>query len=173
MKRTSAVPSPFRFGKQFQIIAFATKGSRPRVFHRLRIDAPLRPGQKLPRKDGIYVTDCWDDIRELTSGYFAGDEAMRLPNGERSLEQQSPVGLLARIILTSSNPGDLVLDPCAGTGTTLVVAEQLARPSVGIEIDPENTTLIRSRLAHPRKADSIEKLREYYRYTAKLDEIWP
>ncbi len=172
-KRTSAVPNMWRFGKQYQIIAFATKGRKPRVFHRLRIDLPIRPEHKYEREDGVFVTDVWDDdIRELTSGYFAGDEALRRPNGERFHKQQSPIALLLRIILSSTNPGDLVLDPFAGTGTTLTVAEQLRRPSVGIEIDPKNVEMIRSRLAEKRKADSIEPLRSYYRFTPKLDEIW-
>jgi len=102
-KRTSAVPNTIRFGKQYQIIAFATKGKRPRVFNRLRIDLPLRPEHRYSREDGVFVTDVWDDIRELTSGYFAGDEALRDNNGERIHKQQSPVALLLRIIL-SINP---------------------------------------------------------------------
>ncbi|MDT7877254.1 MAG: site-specific DNA-methyltransferase, partial [Candidatus Caldarchaeales archaeon] len=40
-KRTSAVPNAWRYSKAYQIIAFATKGRKPRTFHRLRIDAPL------------------------------------------------------------------------------------------------------------------------------------
>jgi DNA modification methylase len=171
-KRTSAVPSAIRFGKQYQIIAFATKGKRPRVFNRLRIDLPLRPEHKLPREDGIFVTDVWDDIRELTSGYFAGDEALRQDNGERAHKQQSPIALLLRIILSSTMPGDLVLDPFAGTGTTLVVAEQLGRQSVGIEVDPKNVQLIQARLNEPRDADRVLPLREYYRFTPSLDTLW-
>ncbi len=171
-KRTSAVPNTLRFGKQYQIIAFATKGKRPRVFNRLRIDLPLRPEHKVPREDGVFVTDVWDDIRELTSGYFAGDEALRQRNGERAHKQQSPVALLLRIILSSTMPRDLVLDPFAGTGTTLVVAEQLGRPSVGIEIDPKNVKLIERRLTEKRDADSIKRWHDYYRFTPKLDEIW-
>jgi DNA modification methylase len=173
MKRTSAVPNSRRFGKQYQIIAFATKGERARVFHRLRTDAPLRPDYKQPRKHGLFVTDCWEDIRELTSGYFAGEEALRRPGGERFHKQQSPVALLLRLVLSSSNPGDLVLDPFAGTGTTLVVAEQLARPSVGIEIDPKNGEAISRRLEAPREADSVLAWRHYYRFTPGLESIWP
>ncbi len=171
-KRTSAVPSTIRYGKQFQIIAFATKGKRPRVFNRLRIDLPLRPEQKIPREDGIFVTDVWDDIREMTSGYFAGDEALRLGTGERAHKQQSPVALLLRVILSSTMPNDLILDPFAGTGTTLVVAEQVGRSSVGIEIDPKNVRLIQERLDTQRDADSVLPLREYYRFTPSLDQIW-
>lgn len=173
MKRTSAVPGRRRFGKQYQIIAFATKGRRPRVFHRLRIDPPRAPGHKRERANGLYVTDCWSDIRELTAGFFAGEEALRQADGRRTHEQQSPVALLARIILSSSDPGDLVLDPCAGTGTTLAVAQQLGRPAVGIEIDPANAKLIAARLQRPRAADSVAKLRHYYRFTAGLEKIWP
>lgn len=171
-KRTSAVPNTIRFGKQYQIIAFATKGKRPRVFNRLRIDLPLRPEYKFQRENGLFVTDVWDDIRELTSGYFAGDEALRRDNGERAHKQQSPVALLLRIILSSTMSGDLVLDPFAGTGTTLVVAEQAGRSSVGIEIDPKNVKLIEERLSEQRNADSVLPLREYYRFTSGLEQIW-
>jgi len=171
-KRTSAVPSTIRFGKQYQIIAFATKGKRPRMFNRLRIDLPLRPEQKIPREDGLFVTDVWDDIREMTSGYFAGDEALRLGNGERAHKQQAPIALLLRIILSSTMPGDLVLDPFAGSGTTLVVAEQIERPSIGIEIDPKNVKLIQQRLELHRYSDSVESLCNYYRFTPELGKIW-
>ena len=173
MKRTSAVPGAYRYGKQYQIIAFGTKGPRARVFHRLRIDAPLRPGYRQRRENGLYVTDCWDDVRELTSGYFAGEEGLRLADGARFHKQQTPVALLLRIILSSSDPGDLVLDPFAGTGTTLVVAEQLGRPSIGIEIDPSNAEMISSRLAAPREADSVLRYRHYYRFSSGLEQAWP
>ncbi len=172
-KKTSAVPCGFRYSKQYQIIVFATKGPKPRVFNKLRVDLPLAPQQKYARTNGVYLTDVWDDIRELTSGYFAGDEAIRETNGERAHTQQSPVALLLRIILSSSMPGDIVLDPFAGTGTTLVVAQQLLRKSVGVEIDPKNVELIRNRLTHTRLADSVLKYRRYYRYTSDLTSMWP
>jgi len=172
-KFTSAVPCKFRFGKVYQPIIFATKGAKPRVFNRLRVDYPIRPEHRYVRSNGIYLTDVWDDIRELTSGYFAGDEALRDARGRRIHTQQSPVALLLRIILTSSLPGDLVFDPLAGSGTTLVVAYQLRRNSVGIEIDPEYAKLIDKRLASITSADSILKYREYYRFTNNLEEIWP
>ncbi len=122
-KKTSAVPCEFRFAKQYQIIAFATNGAKPRAFNKLRVDLPLAPGHKYARASGVYLTDVWDDIRELTSGYFAGNEAIRELNGDRAHVQQSPVALLLRIILSSSLPGDVILDRFAGTGTTLVAAE--------------------------------------------------
>jgi DNA modification methylase len=172
-KKTSAVPGSFRYGKQYQIIAFCTKGEKPRVFNKLRINPPLLVTEKYKRPNGIFVTDVWDDIRELTSGYFAGDEALRLPTGERAHKQQSPIRLLARIILSSTKPGDFVFDPFAGTGTTLVVAKQLGRNSIGVELSPRNVELIRRRIERLRKSDDLSSVREDYFFTENLDEIWP
>jgi len=172
-KFTSAVPCEFRFGKVYQPIIFATKGPKPRVFNRLRVDYPLRPEYKYGRPNGVYLTDLWDDIRELTSGYFAGDEALRSETGRRIHVQQSPVALLLRIILTSSLPGDTVFDPLAGSGTTLVVSYQMNRNSVGIEIDPDYVEIIEKRLKSLRPADNVVKYRHYYRFTPNLEEIWP
>lgn len=172
-KKTSAVPGQKRFGKHYQVIAFATKEKTPRVFNRLRIDPPLLVTEKYHRPTGRYLTDVWDDIRELTSGYFAGDEPYRHESGERVHKQQSPVHLLLRIILSSSNVGDMVFDPFAGTGTTLVVAKQLQRNSLGIEIDPENVSLIENRISHLRDSDDIQVYRSDYVFTDDLDDIFP
>lgn len=171
-KKTSAVPSEVRYSKQYQIIAFATKGKRPRVFNKLRIDPPMPPEYKYERNNGLYLTDVWDDIRELTSGYFAGDEAIRNADGDRVHKQQSPVALLLRIVLSSTLPGDVVLDPFAGTGTTAAVAHQLGRNPISVEIDPEYARLIERRISNPRPADDVLKFYEYYRYTENLKDIW-
>lgn len=171
-KMTSAVPSRYRYSKHHQIIVFATKGKKPHVFNRLRIDPPKAPNHKYERTNGMFVTDVWDDIRELTSGYFAGDEAIRNIKGERVHTQQSPIALLLRIILASTKPGDIVFDPFAGTGVTLVVASQLKRKSIGIEIDPEYVKLIKTRLKSLRPSDNIFKYYNYYKYTPNLAEIW-
>ena len=171
-KKTSAVPGMKRFGKHYQIIGFATKGKTPRVFNRLRIDPPLPADYKYTRENGMFVTDVWDDIRELTSGYFAGDEALRDADGNRLHKQQTPIQLLLRIILSSTNPGDVVLDPFAGSGTTLVVSEQLGRKSIGIEIDAFNVELIQNRLAKQRDADNVSRFFKDYACTSDLETIW-
>ena len=120
----------------------------------------------------MFVTDIWDDIRELTAGYFAGDEALRDGDGTRVHKQQAPIALLLRIVLSSSLVGDTVLDPFAGTGTTLVVAQQLGRQGLAVEIDPENAECIRVRLGETRPADDVQRFREDYRFTENLGEIW-
>lgn len=171
-KKTSAVPVTSKFGKQYQILAYATKGEKARVFNRLRISPPLPANYKVQRENGIYVTDVWDDIRELTSGYFAGDEAIRDKGGERFHKQQSPIALLLRIILSSSQVGDVVFDPFAGTGTTLVTANQVKRNSIGVEIDPKNAKMIKKRLEDIRDSDNVEKYYQEYTCTENLPKIW-
>ncbi len=171
-KKTSAVPGMKRFGKHYQIIGFATKGKQPRIFNRLRIDPPLPAGYKQERENGMYVTDVWEDIRELTSGYYAGDEALRDAEGNRLHKQQTPIQLLIRIILSSTYPGDLVLDPFAGSGTTLVVSQQLGRKSIGIEIDANNVEIIQNRLSGQRKADDVSRFLKDYACTPDLELIW-
>jgi DNA modification methylase len=171
-KLTSAVPSSIRYGKAYQIIVFATKGDKPRVFNKLRITPPLPANYKYDRKNGMYVTDVWDDIRELTSGYFAGDEALRNQQGERLHKQQAPIALLLRIILSSTMPGDTVFDPFAGTGTTLIAAHQAGRIGYGVEIDAANVRAIETRLHQLNSADQIEKYRDDYRHTDELSAIW-
>jgi site-specific DNA-methyltransferase (adenine-specific) len=171
-KKTSAVPCTHKFGKHYQVIAFASKTEKVRVFNKLRISPQLPPNYKNGYENGVFVTDVWDDIRELTSGYFAGDEAIRADSGERFHKQQSPVSLLLRIILSSSKIGDTILDPFAGTGTTLVVANQLQRKSIGIEIDPDNVKCISERLENNRESDSIKKFYNDYIHTENLKDIW-
>jgi DNA modification methylase len=60
---------------------------------------------------------------------------------------QKPEALMEQIILASSNPGDVVLDPFAGCGTTLVVAHREGRQWIGIDISPTAVNLIRRRMA--------------------------
>jgi len=50
---------------------------------------------------------------------------------------QKPEELLRKFVLASSNPGDVVIDPFLGSGTTVVVAEQLKRRWMGCDISPE------------------------------------
>lgn len=59
---------------------------------------------------------------------------------------QKPLALLERIIQASSNPGDIVLDPFCGCGTTLVAAQSLGRRWLGIDISPTAVNLMKERL---------------------------
>lgn len=69
---------------------------------------------------------------------------------------QMPERLLARIILACSNPGDVVLDPFAGSGTTLAVAKKLRRRFIGFEISPQYTQRIAQRLGRISPGEPLE-----------------
>jgi DNA modification methylase len=69
---------------------------------------------------------------------------------------QKPEKLIAKLILASSNPGDVVLDPFLGSGTTSVVAKKLGRSYVGIEIDEMYCCLAEKRLALAAEAGDIQ-----------------
>lgn len=67
---------------------------------------------------------------------------------------QKPVELLERIIRISTDPGDCVLDPFCGSGTTLVAAKLLGRNYVGIDSNPSAVRLCGQRLECPAKTES-------------------
>jgi len=74
-------------------------------------------------------------------------------DGRKAHPTQKPEALLHRVLLASSKPGDVVLDPFFGTGTTGAVARRLGRSFVGIERDPEYAALARRRIAAVEPAD--------------------
>jgi DNA modification methylase len=67
-------------------------------------------------------------------------------NGEKAHATQKPEALLYRVLLSSTNPGDLVLDPFFGTGTTGAVAKKLHRRWIGVERDPQYAEIARRRI---------------------------
>lgn len=76
----------------------------------------------------------------------SGKERLKV-NGAKAHSTQKPEALLYRVILSSSDPGDVVLDPFFGTGTTGVVARRLHRHWIGIEREPGYAELARQRIA--------------------------
>ncbi len=75
-----------------------------------------------------------------------GAERVRDENGAKGHSTQKPEALLYRVILSSSNPGDLVLDPFFGSGTTGVVAKRLHRNWIGIEREEKYVRLAQKRI---------------------------
>jgi DNA modification methylase len=69
---------------------------------------------------------------------------------------QMPERLLERIIKTSSKPGDVVLDPFAGSGSTLVVAKKLCRQCIGFELSPNYARKIKRRLNETYEGQPLE-----------------
>jgi methylase of polypeptide subunit release factors len=90
----------------------------------------------LEEKKGAPLRTVWTDIYPLASN---SNERVGYPT-------QKPEALLERIILASSNPGDLVADFFMGSGTTGVAALKLGRRFVGCDVNPEAVRLARERL---------------------------
>lgn len=112
---------------------------------RRRVLAPYTDRNGLPKdwessRDGnfrlTYPSNLWTD---LTVPFWSMAENTDHPT-------QKPEKLLAKVILASSNPGDLVLDPFLGSGTTAVVAKKLNRRFIGVEIDEEYCLMALKRL---------------------------
>ena len=97
--------------------------------------------------EGSLVRDVWEDIPEIRQS-------------ERYVESigyvtQKPEALLKRIILASSNPGDLVADFFCGSGTTLAVAEKLGRRWIGCDLSRYAIHLTRKRLLGIEKSKDL------------------
>jgi modification methylase len=76
-----------------------------------------------------------------------GEERIKGRDGKKLHPTQKPEALLARVILSSSRPGDLILDPFSGTGTTGAAAKRLGRQFIGIERDPAYAAAAEARFA--------------------------
>jgi modification methylase len=75
-----------------------------------------------------------------------GSERLKDENGDKVHPTQKPEGLLHRVLISSSKPGDVVLDPFFGTGTTGAVAKRLGRRFIGIERDAGYAAAARARI---------------------------
>lgn len=119
---------------------------------RLGIDEDGRPYQDKIAKSGkiyrYYLDEgkIPEDVWEI--------QTIQSQDGERfGYPTQKPEALLERIVLASSNPGDLVLDAFCGSGTTLAVAQEHGRRWIGIDVSPEAIRLAERRLRGNPKAD--------------------
>jgi modification methylase len=88
----------------------------------------------------------------------SGNERLKGEDGGKAHSTQKPESLLHRVIVSSTKPGDAVLDPFFGSGTTGAVAKRLGRRFIGIERDGEYVKVARRRIAAiaPADTDAIE-----------------
>ena len=94
--------------------------------------------------DGVQMRSDW------TLPLCTGAERLKDAEGAKAHPTQKPEALLHRVLVASTNPGDLVLDPFFGTGTTGAVAKRLGRDFLGIERDAGYVRLAEARLARVR-----------------------
>lgn len=101
--------------------------------------------------------------QDMPDGFQPSDDVWFFPRVAGTFKEragfhgcQMPEQLLARIVRFCSNPGDLVLDPFAGSATTLVVAKKLGRGALGFELSEEYAARGQARLAEVKAGDPVE-----------------
>ncbi len=86
---------------------------------------------------GPLVSDVWTDIHRIRHKKRRDEHPCQLP-----------VHLLERLLLMSSDEGDIILDPFIGTGTTAIAAKKLGRKFIGIDIDPKYVEIANNKLEY-------------------------
>jgi modification methylase len=109
------------------------------------------------RDEGARYTFNYEAMKALNDGtqmrsdwtlpLCTGHERIKGADGQKAHPTQKPESLLHRVLLASTNPGDVVLDPFFGTGTTGAVAKRLGRRFVGIEREAAYREVARARIA--------------------------
>jgi site-specific DNA-methyltransferase (adenine-specific) len=134
-----------------ELILVLRKSDRPK-FHKHAVREPYDAATRERYLKDKRYKDRVARLRHLEAGKFATN-LWRIPSLKGASKEkcghpsQKPLQLIERIIASSSDPGDLVLDPFLGSGTTAVAAERLRRRWLGIEINPRYARLTRERLA--------------------------
>jgi site-specific DNA-methyltransferase (adenine-specific)/modification methylase len=105
----------------------------------------------------------YNDDKQMTNVWeipiCTGSERIKV-NGKKVHSTQKPEALLERVILSSSNRGDLILDPFSGSGTTAAVAHRLGRRFIGIERDPSYVAIARARIMAIEPSLFLEPMRQ-------------
>ena len=109
----------------------------------------------------------YDSMKELNEGVqmrsdwllplCTGGERLKGEDGKKAHPTQKPEALLFRCVMAATNPGDTILDPFFGTGTTGAVARRLGRHFIGLERDQTYAALARRRIAEiePLQAEDV------------------
>jgi len=153
---TFSTPNPHR---QFEWRGARPPSNRSWGASREQLEEWFSEGRILLRRDGVPRLDGLKVYLDETKGKPLGTNWTDIPRvgntaGERlGYPTQKPLALLERIIATSSNPGDAVLDPFCGCGTTIAAAEKLGRRWLGIDVTYLAISLIKSRLTAAGASD--------------------
>ena len=115
------------------------------------------------RDESSKYTFNYEALKELNDGVqmrsdwviplCTGGERLKDANGDKAHPTQKPEALLHRILVATTHPGDVVLDPFFGTGTTGAVARMLGRSFIGIEREAAYRSVAAERLARVRAFD--------------------
>ena len=122
-----------RFTNAHETLIWATK-SRDQKSYTFNYEAMKQLNDELQMRSDWHLPIC------------AGGERLKDETGSKAHSTQKPEALLHRVLLSSTNSGDVVLDPFFGSGTTGAVAKRLGRHYIGIERDPGYIRLAQRRI---------------------------
>lgn len=135
------------FSPRHDDILMFTKNSKQFIFNLDDIRIPQKFYRSINNMRGANPGNVW----EFSHMHYCNKNRKKHPT-------QKPEGLIERIILASSNEGDVVLDPFVGSGTTLRVCQQTQRIGIGIDINPEYIEMTNERLKEKFEGfDSIDE----------------
>lgn len=126
------------------------KGTRFTNAHETLIWAAKARGSRRYRFNYDAMKMANDDVQmrsDWTLPLCTGEERLKDEAGDKAHPTQKPEALLHRVILAASRPGDVILDPFFGVGTTGAVAKRLGRRFIGIERDAHYAQLAAKRIA--------------------------
>lgn len=99
---------------------------------------------------------CWKGARKLNGTPRDIFQVKRVPSGSKIHPTQKPTELLRDLIGLSSSPGELVFDPFAGSGATIVAAKECQRRAIGVELNPGYYKAICARLGSEEETEVVE-----------------
>lgn len=168
--KTGGVPEKKGFSRKHDILLFYSK-SEVLIFN------PIKEKSYLMYKYGFSNIEIKKDEQGHYTEVFARDvwdiPALRGNQPERiDFDTQKPEDLLKRIILASSNPGDIVADFFCGSGTTLAVAEKLGRRWIGCDLSKFAIQITRKRLLDIHNSKDLQNEGKRYGKPARPFELW-
>jgi site-specific DNA-methyltransferase (adenine-specific) len=156
---SSGVQARRHFGSMYEPILFCAKNPKEYTFNAADIKVEARTGAVRNLIDYRKATPTRYKTTKVPGNVWYYPRVRYRMEEYEEHPSQKPESLLERIIKASSNPGDLVLDPFAGTFTTCAVAKRLRRNSIGIEQEREYFKIGVRRLGLAREIDG-EQLKQ-------------
>lgn len=162
---SSGVQAKRYFGSRYEPIMMLTKHAEKYTFNYREIMVEARTGAKRKLIDYRKEPPRPYNARKVPGNVWTFPRVRFKMKEYENHPTQKPEALLDRIIRVSSNPGDTVLDPFAGSFTTCAVAKKLGRKSIGIEINEEYIKMGIRRLGLPSPYSEEELIKEKKRKT--------
>ena len=143
---TDGMPEKKNFEKRYEVILYYRKNESNYTFNIDDVRVPLVRYDKKSKVEGKNPNDVWQIHRVR----WNSKERISLDNGKIAHLTQKPIRLMRRIILSTTDKNDIILDPFLGTGTTSIASKELGRKSYGIEINPDYVKIAKNRLKNTK-----------------------